>query len=99
MPTTGAQRRTAKLSLRLTDEQRDYLNRAALLATSGDMTRFVADAALKAAKLVIEEHGVSQLAEENRARFYDLLLNPPQPSRALADLAAANLGAEEHEME
>jgi len=86
MPATHT-RREAKLSLRLTNEQRDVIHRAAMLEKS-ELSRFVADAAVHAAKIVIHEHGVSELNEQHRARFYDLLLNPPAPSRALLDLAA-----------
>jgi uncharacterized protein (DUF1778 family) len=86
MPTTVS-RREARLSVRLTNEERECIQRAALLETNGDLSRFVASAATRVAKTVIHEHGVSHVTEEFRQRFYDLLLNPPRPSDDLLALA------------
>lgn len=82
-------KREAQISLRVTAEQKDLINRAAMLETGGDLTRFVADAAYKAAKQTIQEHGISQLTNDMRERFYDVLINPPRPSVELIALACA----------
>ena len=87
MPAT-AHRREGRISLRVTTEQRDLLTRAAVLA-SAELSRFVADAALQAAKVTIEMHGFSHVTEASRKRFYDLLFNPPEPSEALIALMAS----------
>ncbi|MFY9718077.1 MAG: DUF1778 domain-containing protein [Candidatus Cybelea sp.] len=88
MPAT-LHRRSGRISLRVTAEQKDFIARAAALETGGDLTRFIADAALRAAHSVIEEHGVSQVTDSMRRRFYDLLINPPQPTDDLVALMAA----------
>jgi len=85
MPLTTT-RREAKLSVRLTNEQREMLAQAAALE-AGEISRFVAESALERAARVVEEYGVSRLNEENRRRFYEILLNPPAPSEALLKLA------------
>jgi uncharacterized protein (DUF1778 family) len=89
MPAISARRRD-RISLRVTAEQKDFIARAAALETSGDLTRFVADAALRAARIAIEEHGVSKVTDSIRQRFYDLLINPPAPSEALIALMASD---------
>ena len=87
MPAT-AHRREGRISLRVTTEQRDLITRATVLAST-ELSRFVADAALQAAKIIIEEHGFSHVTEASRKRFYDLLFNPPEPSEALITLMAS----------
>lgn len=90
MPATVS-RRNGRISLRVTTEQREFIERAAALETAGDLTRFVADAAIKAARIAVEEHGVSQVTGHMRQRFYDLLIDPPTPSKALIALMASDL--------
>lgn len=85
--TAPVTKRDKRISVRLTREQRDCITRAASLETGGDVSRFVADAAIRAAKTTIYEHGVTQLTDEVRTRFYELLLNPPAPSADLIALA------------
>jgi uncharacterized protein (DUF1778 family) len=89
MPAT-LNRRNGRISLRVTSEQKEFILRAAELETAGDLTRFIADAAIKAARNAIEEHGVSQVTDPVRQRFYDLLINPPAPSKALIALMASD---------
>jgi uncharacterized protein (DUF1778 family) len=92
MPAT-MHRREGRISLRVTAEQKAFIARAAALETAGDVTRFVADAAIRAARTTIEEHGVSHVTDPMRERFYDLLINPPEPSEALIALMAADVPA------
>lgn len=84
-------RRRGRISLRVTTEQKDFIASAAALETEGDLTRFVADAALKAARTAIEEHGVSHVTDSTRKRFYDLLIDPPAPSEAFVALMASGV--------
>jgi len=93
MPATASARRRGRISLRVTTEQKDFIARAAALETAGDLTRFVSEAALKAARVAIEEHGVSHVTDSTRQRFYDLLINPPAPSEALVALMASDVPA------
>lgn len=92
MPAT-TYRRSGRISLRVTAEQREFIERAAALETAGDLTRFVADAAMRAARVAIEEHGISQVTDDMRRRFYDLLINPPPPSENLIALMASEVAA------
>ncbi len=84
-------RRDARVTVRLTPEERDFILRAASIETNGDVSRFVASAAAKMAKVVIHEHGVSQVNDQMRVRFYDVLLNPPKPTEELVALAAKHV--------
>jgi len=93
MPSTHARHRSSRISLRVTPEQKDIIAQAAALEASADLTRFVTEAAVAAAKAVTHEHGVTDLAERDRKRLYDLLLNPPKPSAALIELMAADVPA------
>lgn len=90
MPAT-LHRRDERISLRVTSQEKEFLARAAALETSGDLTRYVADAAIRAARLTIEEYGISSVTDETRQRFYDLLLNPPDPKEALVKLMASDV--------
>lgn len=84
-------RRDARVTVRLTPEEREFILRAASIETNGDVSRFVAAAAAKVAKVVVHEHGVSHVNDQIRERFYDLLLNPPKPSEELIALAAKHV--------
>ncbi|MHB1549618.1 MAG: type II toxin-antitoxin system TacA family antitoxin [Vulcanimicrobiaceae bacterium] len=92
MPATQT-RRDERISLRVTTEQKDLITRAAQLETSGDLTRFMTEAAMRAARHTMEEYGVTHLSEPVRRRFYDLLFNPPEPSEELISLMAADVPA------
>ena len=74
-------------------DAKEFIARAAALETGGDLTRFVADAALRAARAAIEEHGTSLMTDPMRARFYELLLRPAEPSRELIALMASEAPA------
>jgi|GEM_PF-4384632 len=81
--------RRRRLSLRVTDEERVLIERAALLSSAGDITRFVMAATVEAARDALEQHEATRVSAEWRRHLYDLLLNPPPPSGALKKLAAA----------
>jgi uncharacterized protein (DUF1778 family) len=75
-----------RVSLRTTKEERALLEKAALLETSGDLTRFIVTAATEAARQVVNDYEITLVTAEMRRAFYDLLLNPPAPNQALIDL-------------
>ena len=82
-------RRTERISLRTTSEERDLIARAALVSTGGDLTRFVMNASLDAARRAIETFETTELTDANRCAFYQLvLIDPPKPNEALRALAA-----------
>ncbi len=86
MPATPS-RRDARVSVRFTERERAYIEEAAALTSEGDLSRFIATVAIRSARSVVEESGVSLLASDHRRRFYDLLLAPPPPTDALRELA------------
>lgn len=80
-------RRSQRLNLRLTPEERFLLERAALLRTSGDISRMVTTIAVDAARAIIREHEVSEVTGEIREEFYAALLDTSD-NPALAALFA-----------
>ena len=83
-----ASRRTERISLRATAAESSLIEQAALLTTSGNVTRFVTRAAIAAAQEAIARHDVAQVTDEMRKAFYGLLLNPPPPGPVLQRLTA-----------
>ena len=75
-----------RMSLRIRADEKAKLMRAAALKQT-DLTDFVIQHALRAAKAVIEEADRLQLSERDSLRVLDLLENPPAPNARL--LAAA----------
>ena len=76
----------SRMSLRIRPEQKATLLRAVALKHT-DLTEFVLQHALHAAKAVIEEAERVQLSERDSLRVLELLENPPAPNAKL--LAAA----------
>jgi uncharacterized protein (DUF1778 family) len=76
----------SRMSLRIRAEEKKLLLRAVALQHT-DLTDFVVQHALRAAKTVIEEAEQVQLTERDSLRVLDLLENPPAPNARL--LAAA----------
>jgi uncharacterized protein (DUF1778 family) len=76
----------SRMSLRIRAEEKKLLLRAVALQHT-DLTDFVVQHALRAAKTVIEEAEQVQLSERDSLRVLDLLENPPAPNVRL--LAAA----------
>ena len=77
---------SSRMSLRIRAEEKTLLLRAVALQHT-DLTDFVLQHALRAAKSVIEEAEQVQLSERDSLRVLDLLENPPAPNARL--LAAA----------
>ncbi len=76
----------SRMSLRIRPEQKATLLRAVALKHT-DLTEFVLQHALHAAKEVIEEAERVQLSERDSLRVLESLENPPAPNAKL--LAAA----------
>ena len=76
----------SRMSLRIRSEDKTLLLRAVALKHT-DLTDFVVQHALRAAKDVIQESEQVQLSERDSLRVLDLLENPPAPNARL--LAAA----------
>jgi uncharacterized protein (DUF1778 family) len=74
--------RTARIEARIAPEALQIVKRAAEIQ-GRSVSDFVVAAAQEAAQRTIEETHLIRLSVEDQARFADLLLNPPEPSRAL----------------
>ena len=75
-----------RMSLRIPSEEKTILLRAAALQRT-DLTDFVRQHSLKAAREIIEEAERLELSERDSLRVLELLENPPKPNAKL--LAAA----------
>ena len=75
-----------RIHLRVARDVKDMLEQAAAISTGGDVTAFVIGAAADRAHRVLSELEVTRIDHETRRRFYDLVLNPPEPSDALKKL-------------
>ena len=80
--------RGERIHLRVAGDVKEMLEQAAVLSTGGDVTAFVVGAAADRARLVLGDLEVTRIDDDNRRRFYDLVMNPPEPSDALKKLLA-----------
>ena len=78
------------MHLRVSTDVKEMLEQAAALSTGGDVTAFVLGAATDRARRIIADLEVTRIDDESRRRFYDLLLKPPAPSKALKKLLSAD---------
>jgi uncharacterized protein (DUF1778 family) len=78
----------SRMSLRVRPEEKAILLRAVALKHT-DLTDFVLQHALRAAKAVIKEADQTQLTERDSLRVLDLLENPPAPNAKLRAAARA----------
>jgi len=74
-------RRSRRLELRLTHDERVLLEEAALLRTSGDISRMVTSIAVDAARAIIREHEVTEVTNETREQFYAALFDTAENDR------------------
>ena len=82
----GATGRQKRLDMRISEDMKDLLQRAADISDQS-LTDYVLSRAGEAARHDIREHDVLTLSVRDSARFADLLMNPPEPNEHL--LAAA----------
>ena len=76
----------SRMSLRIPPEEKTILLRAAALKRT-DLTDFVRQHSLKAAREVIEEAERLELSERDSLRVLELLENPPKPNAKLLQAA------------
>lgn len=74
--------RQERLSLRLSPESKQTLERAAAYLDK-TLTDFVIDVALRQAEQVVHSHDAIVLTSEEWTRFQALLLDPPPPNERL----------------
>jgi uncharacterized protein (DUF1778 family) len=71
-----------RLEARVPGEQKLFFQRAAALR-GVTLTDFMVESLQTAATRVVEEHDVLKLSLEDKRRFVDGLMNPPDPNEAL----------------
>jgi uncharacterized protein (DUF1778 family) len=78
----------SRMSLRIRREEKALLLRAVALKHT-DLTEFVIDHAVRAAKAVIEQADHVQLSQRDTLHVLDLLEHPPAPNAKLLNAARA----------
>lgn len=71
-----------RFEARLPNEQKEILRQAADLS-GRTLTDFVMNAAYEAALRVIKKHQSLMLSTKDYELFFDILMNPPEPTSAL----------------
>ena len=77
-----------RMSLRISPEEKAILLRAAVLKNK-DLSEFVRQQSVDAAKAVIREEEHISLSHRDSLRVLDLLENPPKPNAKLVSAAKA----------
>mgnify|MGYP006168056897 FL=1 len=85
-----ALKKDARLDLKTTQQNKELLAQAALLR-GVDMTSFIIEPALKAARQVIEQ---AQLQHSEQVALFRALSKPAQPTEELKDLLSAGTFSE-----
>ncbi len=78
-------KKTARLEARVTEEQKQLMERAAFWRGQ-NLTEFMVSVLAEASMQIIKDRELIELTDRDRQVFADALLNPPTPSdRAYAD--------------
>jgi uncharacterized protein (DUF1778 family) len=72
-------RKNARLEARVTEEQKQLMERAAFLRGQ-NLTDFMVSVLAEAATQTIKDRELLELTERDRVTFAEALLNPPAPS-------------------
>lgn len=73
----------ARFDTRLSFEQKQFFERAAMLGGYRNLTDFVIAAVQNKAKEIIEEREKILASEKDKEIFFDALINPPKPNNEL----------------
>jgi uncharacterized protein (DUF1778 family) len=73
-------RKNARLEARVTEEQKQLMERAAFLRGQ-NLTEFMVSVLAEAATQTIKDRELLELTERDHAAFAEALLNPPAPSK------------------
>lgn len=83
-------KKDARLDLKTTQQNKELLAQAAMLS-GVDMTSFIIEPALKAARQVIEQ---MQLQQAEQVALFKALSKPAKPTKGLKDLLSAGTFSE-----
>ncbi len=75
----------ARFDARLSMEQKQFFERAAVLGGFRSLTDFVLETVQDKAKEIIEESEQFLSTEQDKRVFFDAIMNPPMPNSELID--------------
>ena len=78
----------ARFETRLSQEQKEYFERAAHIAGFATLSEFMLNSANELAKNIFEEHNKILASKRDQEIFFDALINPPKPNAALKKAAS-----------
>ena len=77
----------ARFDARLTKRQKEFFEKAAMLGGYRNLTDFVILTAQERAKEIIEEHEQIISSQKDSDVFFEAIINPPKPNKALRKAA------------
>lgn len=77
----------ARFDGKLSLEQKNYFERAAMLGGFRTLTDFVFSSAQEKADEIVQLHHTLLVSEKDREVFFDALMNPPEPNDKLTAAA------------
>ena len=75
----------ARFDARLSRHQKDLFEKAARIRGFKSLSEFVIHTTQVAATNIVEEHNAILSSEADRKLFFDALVNPPKPNKALKE--------------
>ncbi len=78
--------RNERFDMTLSSEEKEAFTEAAELEGFSTLSQFVRAVVTRAARRIRREHSELFTSMEDRKRFRELMLNPPEPNEALVDL-------------
>ena len=87
MATKEINTKNARFDTRLTKEQKDFFERAAILGGFRSLTDFVVVALQEKAKEIVSERERIIASQKDSEIFFDAVINPKSPNKELAKAA------------
>jgi len=81
----------ARFDTRLSRTQKDLFERAAKIKGFKSLSEFVIHTTQEAATIIVEKHNAILVSEADKKVFFDALINPPKPNRALKEASKSYL--------
>ena len=75
----------ARFDARLSRSQKDLFERAATIRGFKSLSEFVIHTTQEVATNIVEKHNAILSSEADRKVFFDALINPPKPNKALKE--------------
>jgi uncharacterized protein (DUF1778 family) len=80
---------TARFDARLSRSQKALFEKAAKLKGYKSLSEFVIQVTQEAAMAIVEKHDAIIASEKDRKIFFDALIHPPKPNKAMLQAARA----------